>query len=230
MVEVLIGFVEALLLVVFLDIGLDDPDAGDVLADGCVQVIVLFEDLVENPLGRARHEKDEDRDDDDRKEVDHGKLRGNGHGKDHGHNQGSRGPHAHADQHLEGVLQVRDIGRQPCNQGCRRKLVDILEGIPLNRLELGLAQVLRKARRSRSPVLAAHDAEKEAGSGTAGHDDSDLHYRIHVLAVDSVVDDPGHQQGDDHFDHDLTQHEDRGQDRVLPEAPDVAGQFFHNCH
>ena len=101
-------------------IGLDCPDACQVLLYDAVKVIVVAEHPVEDRVDMSHqlvYKKTDDR---------------NGNGEDHNQtsacicdhhdceNEHDRSPEADAGEHLESLLHVLDISRHPCDKrGCR---------------------------------------------------------------------------------------------------------------
>ena len=106
---------------------LHHADGGDVLLHGRIQGVVVFEHPVKDVEGghhdacQHRHQKDHSHHEDQRQRAaDH-------HGHEQGEHQMHRGAHAHALDHLEGVLHVGHIGGHAGDKTRGGELVDVGE-------------------------------------------------------------------------------------------------------
>ncbi len=161
MIEGAGSLIELLLLVILAHIGLDDADAGDVLLDGIVQAVVLAEDAAEDRHGCERDLEDgiAKEEGDDHVDDCHGAA------GDKRHDDGEEGKHRAADgcadDHHVGLLDVRDIGREPRHERACREAVDIGEREALDLVEQVMPQVLGKAGRTDGAGDACGGAERK---------------------------------------------------------------------
>ena len=155
-------------------------------------------------------------------------------GHDHGTDQSGRRPHTHAQYHLISILHIGHVRGKPCHQSRCAELVDIGKAEGLDILIHGLPQIPREAGRGPSAVLAPHDAEGKAQKRRHHHQRADdinmLHIPSAVIPVHAIVNDGCHKQRDNGFHDDLSDHENRGQKRILFKFFHLSSQCFQHLN
>ena len=212
------GLAELLALEILPHIGLDHPDGGDVLLHGFVQVIVLFEGRREIPAGLGHDEDEAAGQNHHRHQIDGGQTGVDEEGHRHGDDHAGRGAHEHPQNHLVGVLQVGDVGGHAGDKARGGILVDVGKTEGLDVAEHGPAQVAGKAGGGLGAQHTAHDAEEQTHRRRHHHDAADAVDVAEVACGDAIVNDGGHQTGNDHLHDDLSNHHDRRQNRHQTKA------------
>ena len=161
-------------------------------------------------------------------QVDRGQARADGEGHDHGHDHGGGGTDAQPQDHHVGHLQVGHIGGQTGDETGGAELVDVGEGEGLDVLIHGLAQVPGKTGRGIGAVLGTQQTGHQTQQGQDQHEDTHLGDVGHVAQFHALVDDGGHQQGDDHFHGHFEEHADGGEDGVPLEFLHMGQKCFQH--
>ena len=193
-----------LLVLVFLaHEGLHHPDGRHVFLNALVQGVVLLKHLLE----QARHA----RDDFPKRESQHQ------HGNDEderqarvddqahhdGEQQAERRTNRNAQDLLEGLLQVLNVGGHAGDQTGGGKAVDVGEGKPLHVAIHRLAKVGGKTRRCHRRAAASQNAQRQADHGHDDHQASIAIDCLHVACIQAKVDQLCRDVGNQHVHHDL---------------------------
>ena len=227
MIEGAGSLIELLLLVILAHIGLDDADAGDVLLDGIVQTVVLAEDAAEDRHGCKRDLEDgiAKEKGDDHVDDCHGAA------GDECHDDGEDGKHraadGHADDHHVGLLDVRDIGREPRHERACREAVDIGEREALDLVEQVMPQVLGKAGRTDGTGDACSGAERKRDQVEADQDDSRRDDAFKRLSCCNLIDELRREERNGALDDGFEGYEQRGLPRILAVLAQRLRQRMH---
>ena len=165
-VKCLGSLAEFRILEILANKGLHHTDGRDVLLHGAVQVVVFLEHLGEELHGLRKDEEERDTEDDERNEEN---LKIDKDAHQHRENHVERCPHGNAHQHLEGVLQVRDIGGKAGDESRGGKLVDVGEREGLNVLEHGITKVVGKSCGCLGRAAPRKDAEQQRECSQHNH-------------------------------------------------------------
>ena len=228
LVKVLAGLGVFFVLVLLADKALDHADGGDVLLHRGVEGVVVLKDAVKDLDGgehdAAQHQEQKDHG----HQEDQGQVGVDGDGHDQGEHQVDRGAHAHAGQHLEGVLDVGDVGGHAGDQARGGELVDVGEGIVLDPLEHGVAQVAGIARRGPRRAAAGRQAQQQRKGGHQQGEHAVLDDGVHIAFFDALVDDVGHQKREKNVHDGLERGQERRDDGSAPVLAEMGGQFFQH--
>ena len=213
LVQALAGGGVFLILEVLADEALDHADGGDILLHRGVQVVVVLEHAVkdleggDHDGGQHRHQEDDGHHEHQRQ----GAADGGSHEKRE--DQMHRGAHAHALDHLEGVLHVGHVGGHAGDQTGRGVFVDVGEGKMLDVLVHRVAQVAGKAGGSLGGKFAGQHTQQQRNGGHQEGEQTVFDDGVHVALFNALVDDKGHDGGQQNV-HDRFQcGNDRCQDR-----------------
>ena len=80
-------------------------------------------------------------------------------------------------------------------------------------LKFRLAQIPGKTRGSPGAAPGSAQAKEQACACRKDHPCTDLHDMAHITGINAMVNDRGHQKGNDHLHDDLAHHEGRSKDR-----------------
>ena len=213
--EVLINFfgngTEFFCFMVFTDKRFDYTNAVEVFLYHIVQFIVCAEYPFKNPfrIGNDDYQTNcQNRDSNDEYGCQMGiDLESHKQRK----NQHDRTTHRHTDGHHIRVLDVGNIRCQTRYDTCGGELINVGERIFLYFVVHIFPQVFCKARRSHCRIFP-RQCPKGKGNNTAD-DQCQPHFQdvLHVTCLNPKVDEVCHQHGNDHFQNDLTGHEQRRQ-------------------
>ena len=189
-------------LAVLLIKGFDHTDTADVFFHNFVEFIIGVEHTPEHRQHGADNQKQQDRKDREDGKEDQRNAWADAESDRHGENKHHRPADRHARKHLEGVLHVGDIGRKPCYDRRRRKLVDVGKRKGLYVFIHILAQIGgipdggggAPARRQNA-CQKLHERKSKQQNAVAEHD-------ILLARLDPVIDQIRHIQRD----HDLENH------------------------
>ena len=211
-IQALAGFGVLFVLKALAHEALHHADGGDVLLHGRIQGVVVFEHPVKDVEGRHhdacqhRHQKDHSHHEDQRQRAaDH-------HGHEQGEHQMHRGTHAHALDHLEGVLHIGHVGGHAGDKACGGELVDVGERIMLDVLIHGIAQVAGKAGGCLGGVFAGQNAQRQRDHSHQKGEQAILEDGVHIALFNALIDDEGHDGGQKHIHHGFQSGKERCQD------------------
>ena len=135
-------------------------------------------------------------------------------GHDHGADQAGRRPHAHAQDHLIGILHIRHIRGKPGHKPRCAEFVNIGKTECLDILIHCLSQVPRKTRGGPGAKLTSQYTQNQTGQGRQQHQPTDKIDMFHIARRHAIVDNGCHEQRNDGFHNNLSDHENRGQNRI----------------
>ena len=198
-VEALAGLGVLLVLKALTHKALDHADGGHILLHRGVQVVVVLEHAVkdveggDHDAGQHHHQKDY-------RHHEHQRQRA---ADDHSHEQCEhqmhRGTHAHALDHLERILHVGHIGGHTGDKARRGELVDVGEGIVLDVLIHGIAQIAGKAGGCLGGIFTGQNAQQQSNGCHQESEQAVLDDGMHVALFNAQVDDEGHDGGQKHI-------------------------------
>ena len=205
------GFHELLVFVVFPDEGLDDADGGNILLDARVEVIVPFEDFPEQAHDLHAEGGGNDGDEHQNAQKHQRDLFIDDEAHHQREDEHQRRADRDAEDHLERVLHVRDVGRHAGDEAGRAELVDVREGVGLDLLVHRPSQVPGKAGgRERAEPARCH-AEQKAQECHTEHGHAVFHDIAHVSLADAPVDDHGGHVRNEDLHNDFEGREERGE-------------------
>ena len=229
--EVAVGFVEAFLLALFLDEGLDHTDARDVLLDDAVEPVQALLQNSEERIGAPDHKDD----------VDENQRKGAGHDDAEAQIQREQRrrtadeEHQAADKaadHLhDELLDLRHVIGDAGDERAGRKVVRLLKGEVHNAVEAQLADFVSAALaghvgkkcREQAAESARDDHKQHLQPG--GSNKTEVGYAAAGESEDALIHDQRHHTGLVEIHIDLSDHEPRCQQRHIPVF------FYHcNCH
>ena len=213
LVQALAGLGVLLVLKVLPDKALDHADGRDILLHGGVQVIVVLEHLVKDAEGGNHNACQHCHQEHDRHQEHHGQRAADHGGHDERENQMDGGTHAHALDHLERVLQVGHVGGHTGDQTGRGILVDVGEREMLDVLIHRIAQVACKAGGCRGSKPAGQHAQQQGNGRHQEGEQAVLDNGVHIALFNALVNDHGHDGGQQHIHDGFQSREDRCQDR-----------------
>ena len=190
-VQVLGGPGELLVLIVLPDKGLDHPNGGDILLDAGVQIVILFEHLVEYLQGGQHDGADHHHQEHHGDQKGQAELDIDNQAHDIAENQRQWGAYRHPDHHHEGHLHVGDVGGHPGDQAGHAELVDVGKGKSLDPVVDGLPQVCGEARRGAGGEFARQGAKDQAQEGHDNHENAVAVDHRQVALFQALIDDDG---------------------------------------
>ncbi len=158
LVDIVAGSFKFPNLVLLPHIGLHHPDGGHVFLDALVEGVILGKCLGKMFHGPAYNQPQDTSQENHRHQVHAGQAGADHKGHEHGADQGGRSPHAHAQNHLVGILHICHIRGEPCHQTGSAEFVNIGKTECLDVLIHCLSQVPCKARRRPGAVPAPQNA------------------------------------------------------------------------
>ena len=191
---------------IFTVVGLHHADSLEVLIHVVVQSIVQVERALEDRMHVSGDGDEAAAQNWDGHEEDHGDGGADAEAQDPCDDDQQRGAHAHADEHLVGVLQVRDIRGAPRDDGTGGEPVDVREAEALHLLEHVVAQVLGEACGRHCRVTTGESAGYGGDDGAHQQNRTILPHLRHGSASDATVDEQRHDRGDDHFEDGFDRH------------------------
>ena len=215
--------------------GLDHADAAQVLLHYLIEAVVGLEHALEDGVGVA-HDDEQAHGEERRDAEENGRqLRVDEEGHHQRENEHHRGAEEYALAHLEGHLHVGDVRGHAGHEAGGGKALDVGKGEVLHVVIEVVAQVLGVAGGGLRRRLARQRAKQQRDHRAADEDEPHLpdvaHVAGAVVAVDAVVDEHGHQKGDDALHDRLQRHIHR---RAQGDAPvfahAVAEYFFRSQH
>ena len=221
--ELLAHLLEALLLVLPPDEGLDGPDAGEPLLDAAVQTVHggllaavegthLADDQGQNePQNRGADHKDQ------------GQPGVHGKGQPDAQQEHHRPPDHGAQAAVDGVLHHGYVGGHPGHQGRGGEPVQVGEGEALELLILRLPQPPAEAVGRPGGEPGVDKSGDEGQARAQGHGGPQLPDAGHVPQGHAVVNDPCHQQGNGHLKPALHQQEQDGNEKIPPAGAQIPG-------
>ena len=202
---------------------LDHADGRDILLHRGVEVIIVLEHPVKDAEG-GDHDGSQHHHQKDHRHHEYQRQRP---ADDHCHGQRKyqmhRCAHAHPLDHLEGVLHVGHVGGHAGNKTCRREFVDVGKRVMLDIFIHGIAQISGKAGGCLGGILARQHAQHQRNGchqkgKQAVADDS-----VHIALFNALVDDKGHDGGQQHI-HNGFQ---RSKERCLDRGGFILAQMRH---
>ena len=127
--------------------------------------------------------------------------------------QHHRRAHRDADNHLIGVLQVRHVRRQPCDERRDRKAVDVGKRKRLHVVEHVVPQIARKAGRRLGGVFAREHAECERQHAKHHEQTARFQNVVHIADRHTEVEEFAHIIRDQHLHDHFERHKQRRQNR-----------------
>ena len=211
-VQALAGLGVLLVLKALAHKALDHTDGGHVFLHRGVEVIVVLEHAVkdveggDHDAGQHHHQKDY-------RHHEHQRQRA---ADDHSHEQCKhqmhRGTHAHALDHLERILHVGHVGGHTGDKARRGELVDVGEGIVLDVLIHGIAQIAGKAGGCLGGIFTGQNAQQQRNGCHKKGEQTILDDGVHIALFNAQVNDKGHDGGQQHIHHGFQGCKERCQD------------------
>ena len=208
---------ELFTLVIFAHIRFDHADGGNIFLHALVQVIVLFECGGEVVAGAGHDEHQAAAQNDDRHQIDGSQLGVDGHCHDHGNDHAGRRTDGHTQNHLVSVLDVGHVGGHTGDQTGGGIFIDIGKAECLDIAVHGAAQISGVTGGSTRTKHTAQHAEQQAKGRCHDHPAANAVNVGKIAGGNAIINDGGHQLGDDHFHHHFADHAQRGQDGNQPE-------------
>ena len=208
---------ELFTLVIFAHIRFDHADGGNIFLHALVQVIVLFECGGEVVAGAGHDEHQTAAQNDDRHQIDGSQLGVDGERHDHGNDHAGRRTDGHTQNHLVSVLDVGHVGGHTGDQTGGGIFIDIGKTECLDIAVHGAAQIAGVTGGSTRTKHTAQHAEQQAKGRCHDHPAANAVNVGKIADGNAIINDGGHQLGDDHFHHHFADHAQRGQDGNQPE-------------
>ena len=145
-------------------------------------------------------------------------------------NQHQRRSYRNADNHLICVLNVRNVGRKPCDKARRRKPVDFRKREVLNLIIHIVAQIPCVSARRRRRKLARDKTANKRRKRHRKQYQSVFDNGAHGYRLADFVDKHRHYRGNKRFQHDLSDDENRRENRGKFIIPYTLFQYFYCVH
>ncbi len=193
--EVLVGVGEPVLLVVVLDEGADDPDAGDLLAQHPVHGVDLVLHAAEARAELAHEHGDHDGEGGDDGQQQAGERHVLVEGHDDAADAHDRRRDHHGERHQHQHLDLLDVVGGAGDEGRGAELADLAGGEALDAVEDGGADVAADGHGGARPVVDGADRAEGLEDGDADHHGAHLQDVAGVPLDHAAVDDVGVECG-----------------------------------
>lgn len=224
--EAVVGVLKLFPLVVLPDVGLHHPHGDEVFLHRLVEVVQGLLHLLEE--GEAHlHQQPQGRGHEGQHHAHHqGQAGTDGQGERHAGRRHGDAPDEHPQAHDGHVLDVGQVVGEPGDEGRGGEPVDVREGEGRDLFKLRPAQVGAQALGGEGGAPGGVSAHHRGHQGHRHHQRSGLPDHRHIVPLDALVDDSGHEQGEDKLTGCLQHHQQRGGDGVTPVALEVRGKAF----
>ena len=145
-------------------------------------------------------------------------------------NKHHRPTHHRPESRVERVLNHGDVGGHARDERRGLEVIEVREAHLLHVLVLRSAKPCAEAIRSAGGVTCVELARDERESGAREHEHALAEYEVEVASSHAHIDDIGHEDGDDHLERALDDHQEHADDRVAAigtKEADDAAELMH---